>query len=118
MQVVQTAGTPPNQGRMNLLISGCTWNNRKAASRLVAAKFQAGQAICRRCGLRFIRGLLLQVMLRHNYSALLLALPAHARSAISYDTTPVGRQPRNVPLCGPTRSIRAPSCRSFRSSRS
>ena len=43
MQVVHTAGQPPNQGRMNLLIKGCTWNSRKAPSRIVPAKASPGQ---------------------------------------------------------------------------
>ena len=37
MQVVQTAADPPNQGRMILAITGCTWNSRKALTRIVNA---------------------------------------------------------------------------------
>jgi hypothetical protein len=32
MHVVHTPGLPPNQGRMNLLITGWTWKSRKALS--------------------------------------------------------------------------------------
>ena len=44
MHVVHTAGQPPNHGRMNLLIKGCTWNSRKALKRIVAAKAKPGQS--------------------------------------------------------------------------
>ena len=37
MQVVQTAGLPPNHGRMRLLTSGCTWKSRKALRKIVNA---------------------------------------------------------------------------------
>src|SRR5438552_15671675 len=37
MQVVQTAGLPPNQGKMNFAISGWTRNSRKAPVKIVAA---------------------------------------------------------------------------------
>ena len=37
MQVVQTAGLPPNHGRMRLLTSGCTWNSRNALRKIVNA---------------------------------------------------------------------------------
>src|SRR5918997_6789900 len=43
MQVVQTAGPPPNQGRMSLQIRGWTWNSRKAPARIAPAKTQANQ---------------------------------------------------------------------------
>jgi hypothetical protein len=33
MAVVHTPGEPPNQGRICLLIMGCTWKSRKALSR-------------------------------------------------------------------------------------
>src|SRR5882757_2219250 len=32
MHVVHTPGPPPNHGRMNLLITGCTWKSRNALS--------------------------------------------------------------------------------------
>ena len=35
MQVVQTAGLPPNQGRMNLLMIGCTSNSSSALASVV-----------------------------------------------------------------------------------
>src|SRR5262249_30188096 len=35
MQVVQTAGLPPNQGKMNLLMRGCTWNSKNALTKIV-----------------------------------------------------------------------------------
>jgi hypothetical protein len=35
MQVVQTAAEPPNHGRIILAMTGCTWNNRKALTRIV-----------------------------------------------------------------------------------
>ena len=44
MQLVQTAADPPNQGRISLAISGCTWKSRNALSRMVAAKSSAGTA--------------------------------------------------------------------------
>src|SRR5262249_33234801 len=37
MQMVHTAAVPPNQGRMILAISGCTWNSRKALRKIVEA---------------------------------------------------------------------------------
>src|SRR6056297_2445499 len=37
MQVVHTAGVPPNQGNTHLLITGWTWKIRKAPNRIVAA---------------------------------------------------------------------------------
>jgi hypothetical protein len=37
MQLVHTAGDPPNHGRMKRAISGCTWNSRKALRKIVAA---------------------------------------------------------------------------------
>ena len=37
MQVVQTAGLPPNHGRMRLLTSGCTWKSRNALRKIVNA---------------------------------------------------------------------------------
>src|SRR5579864_9333337 len=37
MHVVQTPVIPPNQGRMNLPISGCTWNNKNALKNTVSA---------------------------------------------------------------------------------
>ena len=37
MQVVQTDGPPPNQGRIILLTIGWTWNNKKALMSTVAA---------------------------------------------------------------------------------
>jgi hypothetical protein len=42
MQVVQTAGPPPNHGRTYLPISGWTWNRRNAPANTVAANSQAG----------------------------------------------------------------------------
>jgi hypothetical protein len=38
MQVVQTPGLPPNQGRMNLLMTGWTWKSKKALRRLKRLK--------------------------------------------------------------------------------
>src|SRR5438876_11994554 len=38
MHVVHTAGLPPNQGRMNFPMSGCTWESRKAPVKMVRAK--------------------------------------------------------------------------------
>jgi hypothetical protein len=38
MQVVHTAGVPPNQGRMIFPIRGWTWNSRKALRKIVIAK--------------------------------------------------------------------------------
>jgi hypothetical protein len=37
MHVVQTAGAPPNHGRMYLPIRGCTWKRRNALRTIVAA---------------------------------------------------------------------------------
>ena len=37
MQTVHTAGLPPNQGRIDLLSSGWTWNSRKALKNVVRA---------------------------------------------------------------------------------
>src|SRR5437868_13727287 len=37
MAVVHTDGLPPNQGRICLLLSGWTWNNRKALSSTLSA---------------------------------------------------------------------------------
>jgi hypothetical protein len=37
MQIVHTAALPPNQGRMTLAMSGCTWKSRKALRKIVAA---------------------------------------------------------------------------------
>lgn len=37
MQVVHTAGVPPNQGSTHLLMTGWTWNTRNAPSNVVAA---------------------------------------------------------------------------------
>src|SRR5579872_2731812 len=37
MQVVQTAGAPPNHGRIALATMGCTWNSRKAPRKIEAA---------------------------------------------------------------------------------
>src|SRR5260221_11663968 len=34
MQFVQTAGPPPNHGRTNLPIMGCTWNNKNALKKI------------------------------------------------------------------------------------
>ena len=45
MHVVHTAAVPPNQGRMALLTSGCTWKSRKALTKIVAAKFTASQTL-------------------------------------------------------------------------
>ena len=41
MQVVQTAGVPPNQGKIVLLITGWTWKTRNAPIRIVEAKHHA-----------------------------------------------------------------------------
>ena len=41
MQTSQVDALPPNQGRMNLPSTSCTWNNRKPASVMVAAKMSA-----------------------------------------------------------------------------
>src|SRR5690348_12226850 len=38
MQVVQTPGPPPNQGRIYLAMRGWTWNTRKAPRKMVSAK--------------------------------------------------------------------------------
>src|SRR6266853_1979609 len=35
MQIVHTAALPPNQGRMTLAMSGCTWKSRKALRKMV-----------------------------------------------------------------------------------
>ena len=43
MQVVHTAGDPPNHGRMNRAISGCTWNSRKALRKIVVAKVSVNE---------------------------------------------------------------------------
>tara|TARA_R110002049_G_scaffold2750_8_gene22243 strand:- start:189886 stop:190158 length:273 start_codon:yes stop_codon:yes gene_type:complete len=37
MQVVHTAGVPPNQGNTHLLMTGCTWNTKNAPNNVVAA---------------------------------------------------------------------------------
>jgi hypothetical protein len=37
MQQVHTAALPPNQGRILFEISGCTWNNKNALMKIVAA---------------------------------------------------------------------------------
>ena len=37
MQIVQTPGAPPNQGRMYLPINGCTWKSRNAPVKIVSA---------------------------------------------------------------------------------
>src|SRR5213593_943830 len=37
MQIVHTAALPPNQGRMTLAMSGCTWKSRKALRKIVMA---------------------------------------------------------------------------------
>jgi hypothetical protein len=37
MHVVQTAGVPPNQGRIDFPSSGCTWNSKKALKNIVRA---------------------------------------------------------------------------------
>jgi hypothetical protein len=37
MQVVQTAGVPPNQGRSTLPMTGWTWKSRNALRKMVAA---------------------------------------------------------------------------------
>ena len=37
MQVVHTAAEPPNHGRMSFAMRGCTWNNRKALTKIVVA---------------------------------------------------------------------------------
>ncbi len=51
MQVVQTAGLPPNQGKMNLLISGWTWNSKNALTSTAPAKIQPTQAaVCQLAG--------------------------------------------------------------------
>ena len=42
MQVVHTAADPPNHGRINLAISGCTANRRNALKNMVTAN--AGRA--------------------------------------------------------------------------
>src|SRR6516225_12265997 len=44
MQVVHTAGLPPNHGKMNLLMSGWTSNSKKALKRVMSAKSQINQA--------------------------------------------------------------------------
>jgi hypothetical protein len=35
---LQTAGVPPNQGRINRPMMGWTWNNRKALRKIVTGK--------------------------------------------------------------------------------
>src|SRR5580658_3034227 len=50
MQLVQTAADPPNQGRMSLAMSGCTWKSRNALRRIVAAKSSAGTRGLLVCG--------------------------------------------------------------------
>jgi hypothetical protein len=37
MQVVQTVGPPPNQGKIYFAIRGCTWKRRNAAVKIVTA---------------------------------------------------------------------------------
>ena len=43
MQVVQTAGEPPNQGRMNFPMIGWTWKRRNALSVIAKAKWTPSQ---------------------------------------------------------------------------
>ncbi len=43
MQVVHTAGVPPNQGSTYLLSSGCTSNSKNALKKIVSAKTQLSQ---------------------------------------------------------------------------
>jgi len=38
MQLVQTAGVPPNQGRMNRAIMGCAWKSRNALVKIAQTK--------------------------------------------------------------------------------
>ena len=37
-QTLQTAGVPPNQGRINRPMMGWTWNSRKALRKIVTGK--------------------------------------------------------------------------------
>src|SRR6056297_1090966 len=51
MQVVQTAGEPPNQGSTALLITGWTWKARNAPSKVAAIKGRtSGRALNNRIG--------------------------------------------------------------------
>ena len=45
MQVVQTAGVPPNQGRIALARIGWTWKSRKALSRIVTPNVAEAEAL-------------------------------------------------------------------------
>ena len=56
MQVVQTAGLPPNQGRITLLMTGCTWNNRKALDRMTIAEAAANPPFLELFGTAVIGG--------------------------------------------------------------
>ena len=54
MHVVQTDGQPPNHGRMFLLTSGCTWNNKNAPMSVAALNVAIDHRFAADVGLGFV----------------------------------------------------------------